>query len=111
MRSLRSGDAEAGAVGGTLDAIREFNTGPRGRCEQEIPVDVDVVAEARDLGSGGDPETGFDHAPEHHPEAERASGVRHPHRLANAARLRQLDRDAVRDLRARGDVAERVAVL
>ena len=35
----------------------------------------------------------------------------HPHRLADAARLRELDVDAVRALGARGDVGERVAVL
>ena len=49
--------------------------------------------------------------PEHHAEPERPGGVDDPHRLADAPRLRELDVDAVRTLRARGDVGERVAVL
>ena len=44
-------------------------------------------------------------------QAERARGVRHPHRLADPARLRELDVDPVRALGAGGDVGERVAVL
>ena len=60
---------------------------------------------------GGDPEARLDHAAEHHAEPERARGVRHPHRLADPARLRELDVDAVRPLGAGGDVGERVAVL
>ena len=56
-------------------------------------------------------EPGLDHAAEHHAEPERAGGVRHPHRLADPARLRELDVDPVRALGARGDVGERVAVL
>ena len=60
---------------------------------------------------GGDPEPGLDHAAEHHAEPERARGVHHPHRLADPARLRELDVDPVRALRARRDVGERVAVL
>ena len=79
--------------------------------EQEVAVEVDVVAERRDGAAGGDAEARLDHAAEHHAEPERARRVRHPHRLADAARLRELDVDAVRDLRARGDVGERVAVL
>ena len=57
------------------------------------------------------PRPRLDHAAEHHAEAERARGVRHPHRLADPARLRELDVDPVRDRRARGDVGEGVAVL
>ena len=45
------------------------------------------------------------------PEPERARRVRHAHALADAAGLRELDVDPVRDLRAGGDVGERVAVL
>ena len=56
-------------------------------------------------------EAGLDHAAEHDAEAERARSVRHPHRLADPARLRELDVDPVRDLGARGDVVEPVAVL
>ena len=57
------------------------------------------------------PRPGLDHAAEHHAEPERARRVHHAHRLADAARLRELDVDAVRALGARGDVGERVAVL
>ena len=59
-----------------------------------------MVAERRDGAAGRDPEPGLDHAAEHHAEPERARGVRHPDRLADAARLRELDVDPVRDLRA-----------
>ena len=61
--------------------------------------------------AGGDPESRLDHAAEHHPEPERAGRVGHPDRLADPARLRELDVDPVRDLGAAGDVGERVAVL
>jgi hypothetical protein len=37
--------------------------------------------------------------------------VCHPHRLADSARLRELDVDPVGDLGAAGDISERVAVL
>ena len=70
-----------------------------------------MVAEARDLAPGRDAEPGLDHTAEHHAEAERARGVRHPHGLADAARLRELDRDAVCALGAGRDVGEGVAVL
>ena len=70
-----------------------------------------MVEERGDVRPGRDPEAGLDHAAEHQPEAERARGMRHPHRLAEAAGLRELDVDPVRDLGAVGDVAERVAVL
>ena len=46
-----------------------------------------------------------------HAEPERAGRVHHPHRLADPAGLRELDVDPVSALRARRDVAERVAVL
>ena len=57
------------------------------------------------------PRPDFDHAAEHAAEPERARRVNHAHRLADAARLRELDVDPVRALGARGDVVERVAVL
>src|SRR3954447_11871032 len=95
ISSRRAGDAEAGPVCGSLDTAGEFNTRPRVVGEQEVPVEVDVVAEARDLRAGGDAEAGLDHAPEHDAEPERAGGMRHPHRLADPARLGELDHDAV----------------
>ena len=70
-----------------------------------------MVAERCDDAPGGDPEPRLDHAAEHHTEPERAGCVRHPDRLADPARLGQLDVDPVRDLRARGDAVEPVAVL
>ncbi len=60
-----------------------------------------MVAERRDRAAGGDPEAGLDHAAEHHAEPERARRVRHPHGLADPARLRELDVDPVRDLARR----------
>src|SRR5262249_61302690 len=104
MTTLRSRDAEAGTFGGTLDAIGEFNTGP-GICrEQEVAVEIDVIAEARDLRAGRDPEPGLHHAAEHHTETERACGVDHLEGRADASGLRQLDRHAVRGLGAVLDV-------
>ena len=50
---------------------------------------------------GGDAEPGLDHAAEHDAEPERARRVRHPHRLADPAGLRELDVDPVRALGAR----------
>ena len=70
-----------------------------------------MVTQRRDGAAGRDPEPGLDHAAEHDAEPERARGVRHPDRLADAARLRQLDVDPVRDLSARSDAVEPVAVL
>ena len=63
------------------------------------------------MDAGRDAEARLDHAAEHHAEAERTRRRRHPHRLAHAARLRELDVDAVRALGARRDVRKRVAVL
>ena len=45
------------------------------------------------------------------PSPSARAAVRHAHRLAHAARLRELDVDPVRALGARGDVGERVTVL
>ena len=70
-----------------------------------------MVAQAGQRRAGGDPEARLDHAAEHHSEPERTRRVGHAHGLADAARLGELDVDAVRDRRARGDVGECVAVL
>ena len=70
-----------------------------------------MVAERRDDAARSDPQAGLDHAAEHHAEAERTGRVRHPDAFPDAARLRQLDVDPVRDLCAPGDVGERVTVL
>src|SRR5829696_2542213 len=110
-RTLRSGDSEPGAGCGKLDTVGEFNTRPRVVGEKKVAVEVDVVHPTRDRGPRGDLEPGFDHAPEHHAESERSRGARHPQRLSDPARLRQLDVDPVRAVGARGDVGERVAVL
>ena len=70
-----------------------------------------MVAEAADLGGGGDPQARFDHAAEHHAEPEGPRRVGHAHRLADAAALRQLDVDAVRPSCALGDGRQGVHVL
>src|SRR5437867_1477365 len=102
--------AETWPVGRQLDAVAELDARPRILREQQIPVEVDVVAQARDLRCGGDAEPGLDHAAEHHAEAEGACRVCHPYRLADAARLCELDVDPVRTFGARRDVLERVTV-
>ena len=61
--------------------------------------------------AGGDAERALDHAAEHDDEPERARGVHHAHGLADAARLGQLEVDAVGVARHVGDVAQRVAAL
>ena len=104
-------DTEARLLRRKLDAVDERDARPRVVREQEVAVEVDVVEERRDLRAGRDPEPRLDHAAEHAAEPERARGVHHPHRLADPARLRELDVDPVRALGARGDVGERVAVL
>src|SRR3954468_18490455 len=111
IRSLRGRNTEPGGIGGQLHAVGEPDTRPWILGEQQVPVEVDVVHEARDVRARGDPESGLDHAAEHHAEPQRAGGVEHAYRLADAAGLRQLDVDPVRPLRARGDIAETVTVL
>src|SRR3954470_13829040 len=96
-RGLR---AEAGAVCGELDTVHESNARRRILGEQEVAVEVDVVAEARDRRTRSDPEAGLDHAPEHHAEAQGPRGGGDLHRLADPAGLRELDVHAVRALRA-----------
>ena len=66
-----------GPFGGELDTVGELDPGPRVVGEQQVPVEVDVVAEARDVRAGGDPEARLDHAAEHDAEPERARRVRH----------------------------------
>ena len=63
------------------------------------------------MGARCDAEPRLDHAAEHDAEPERTCGVRHAHRFADPARLRELDVDAVGELGALRDVVERVAVL
>ncbi len=79
--------------------------------EQKVAVEVDVIAEWRHDATSGDPDPRLDHAAEHDPEAEGARGVGHPDPLPDAAGLRELDVDSVRDLGAVRDIGERVAVL
>src|SRR5580765_4716177 len=94
-----------------LDAVDERDARPRVVGEEQVAVEVDVVAERREVRAGGDAESRLDHAAEHHAESERARGVRHSDRLADPTRLVQLDVDPVRALGALGDVGKRVAVL
>ena len=77
-------DTESGSIGRELDAVAELDARPRVFEQEQVAVEVDEVAEARDLGAGGDAESGLGHAAEHDAEAEPASGVRHPHGLADA---------------------------
>src|SRR6266508_644144 len=98
-------------VGWRLDPVDEVDTRPRIVGDQDVAVEVDVVAERRHVRAGGDAEAGLDHAAEHDAEAERARRVRHAHALADAAGLRELDVDPVRAFRAGCDVGKRVAVL
>src|SRR6266542_6579776 len=107
----RFSDTQPGRVWGKLDAVDELHTGPRVLGQEQVAVEVDVVEEARDLRAGGHRETGFVHAAEHQAEPERAAGVRDPHRLADAAGLREFQGQPVRPLRAGGDVGERVEIL
>src|SRR3954469_25230949 len=79
----RLSDTEAWLLRGQLDAVGELDPRPRIVREQEVPVEVDVIAEAGHLRCGRDREAGLDHAPEHHAQAERTGGVRHAHALAD----------------------------
>src|SRR4051795_12096604 len=83
ISSLRDTESRSGR--GNLDAVDELDARPRIVREQQVAVEVDVVAEARDLGAGADAEPGLDHAAEHDAEPERPRRVRHPHRLADPA--------------------------
>ena len=79
--------------------------------DEQVPVEIDEVAERRELPGGGDAERALDHAAEHHDEPERPRGVHHAHGFADAARLGQLEVDAVGIAGHVGDVAQRVAAL
>ena len=79
--------------------------------QEQVPVQVDVIAERSDAAAGRDPEAGLEHAPEHHAETQRARSMCHPDRLPNPPGLRELDVDAVRDPCAALDVGQDVAVL
>ena len=109
--SVRSPAAKPDPFRGNLDAVHEHRPRSRVAGEEQVAVQVDVVAERRHRAPGGDAETGLDHATEHHAEPERARRVGHPDRLSDSAGLRELDVDAVRDLGARDDVGEGVTVL
>src|SRR5919108_3190287 len=93
-------DSESRLVGRELHAVHELDSRPRVLGKQQVPVQVDVVAERSHLRRSRDGEPRLDHAPEHDAESERARGVRHLDRLADPARLRELDVDAVRALSA-----------
>ncbi len=94
-----------------MDAVDELDTRPWIFAEEVVAVEIDLVAEARDRGSGGDAEPRLDHAAEHHTEPERPGRRNHAQRLADPTGLRQLDVDAVTPLDAVDDVVQRVAVL
>src|SRR5712692_1852875 len=104
-------DTEPWCVRGKLNAVHELDAGPRILGQQQVAVEVDVLAEARHRHAGCDPEARLDHAAEHHAETERTRRVGHADALADPARLRQLDIDPVRALGALRDVRQRVAVL
>src|SRR5689334_7873755 len=87
---------DPGLLGQHHPAVGEPETAERAVGDQQVPVEVDPVDERRHLQRLSDPELRLDHAAEHDAEAERARRVRHAHRLADAAALRELDVDAVR---------------
>ena len=70
-----------------------------------------MVAEWRDAAAGRDAQPRLEHAAEHYAHAQGTRRVGDANRLADPARLRELDVDAVGDLGAPRDVGERVAVL
>src|SRR5260370_25043965 len=89
-------DTEPRLVGRPLDSVTERQARPRILREQEVAVEVDVVAQARDLRGRSDSEPRLDHAAEHDTEVERARSVRDPNGLTDATGLRELDVDTVR---------------
>ncbi len=111
-RLMRARDTpRPGADEGSWTPSTELDARPRVLAQQQVAVEVDVVAERRDAAARRDPEPGLEHAAEHHAHAQRAGGVDDANRLADAARLRELDVDAMRDLGAPRDVGERMTVL
>src|SRR5713226_10293939 len=104
-------DTEPWCVRGKLNAVHELDAGPRILGEEQVAVEIDVVAEARHRRARGDAEARLDHAAEHHAETERTRRMGHADALADPAGLRQLDVDPVRALGALRDVRQRVAIL
>src|SRR5215211_7537395 len=107
----RFADTQAGVVGGKLYAVHELYAGPRVLRQEQVPVEVDVVEEARHLRARRNRQARLVHAAEHEPQPERATGMGEPNGLTDPARLGELDRQPVRPLGAGGHVGERVAVL
>src|SRR6476646_7780331 len=66
-------DTESWSVGRKLNTILELDTRPRIVREQEVAVEIDVVAERRDVRAGRDAQPGLDHAAEHHAQVQRTS--------------------------------------
>ena len=94
-----------------MHTVDELDARPRIVGEQEVAVEIDVIAKRRYVCAGRDAEARLDHATEHHAEPERPCRVGHAHRLADAARFGELDVDPVRTFRALRNVGERVAIL
>ena len=78
-------DTQARLFGWKLHAVDELDPVPRVVSEEEVAVEVDVIAQARELAGGRDPEARLDHAAEHDAEAERAGRVDDPYGLADPA--------------------------
>ena len=76
---------EAGLLGRNLNAVEEANALPGVLGEEEVAIQVDVVAEARHLARSRDPEPGLEHATEHDAEPEPAGRVHHTDGLPDAA--------------------------
>src|SRR5688572_13946929 len=96
-------DSQSWLVGRHLYPVDERDPRPGVVREEQVAVEVEVVAEAPDLRGGADPEARLDHAAEHDAQAERPSGMSHAHGFPDPAALRQLDVDPVRPLGAPGD--------
>ena len=94
-----------------LDAVDELHAGPRVLAQEEVPVEVDVVAERRDAAAGRDPEARLEHAAEHHaqPSARAAWAMRIASRIPPDFASLMLMPCAISAHRR--DVGERVAVL
>src|SRR5438876_11374924 len=87
-------DTEPWCVRGKLNAVHELDARPWVLREEQVAVEIDVVAEARHRSARGDPKSRLDHAAEHHAEPERTRGMRHADALSNPAGLRELDVDS-----------------
>jgi hypothetical protein len=68
-----------------LNAVHELDPFPRVVGKEEVAVEIDVIAQTRDLAGRGNSEARLDHAAEHDAEAERARRVSHPDGLPDAA--------------------------